>query len=881
MKRIFIIFGIILTVCGGIFAQQSQLVPFQLELNGRLISSLDPAKLVFTETDKPQISNFATLTNLEYTDNGIKSVRGMSKITTSPLTTNPKIANMFQFIKGNPPETHVLVQAYDGNDANPAVFRHSTSTPATGSFTATALHTDASGASDGRFSDANIGHVLYCNGKETQVWGGLENKPGYFSIFDGTDPGSSTAWNKDYTEQIWNNLTDSENVATLKRVTFATHDVGIGSVTAYVAARLPLQGIKFYVGTPNTRTGTTTIKYWNGSTMTAVTGLVDNTASGGIPLAQTGTVAFNSTESTAKVKIIEGIYGYFYRVMFTNATDTATISQVTVDEPFQKLVDFWDGKLRTIISGQFLDQNKFIDFTTNVFKNEFTFDNSTGFDEATYIKLAESGVNDLGTTEFIYLGFTEKMQGFRIKMIPRKSNAVANTVLTVSYWDDDEWKAVSDLNDGTKSNGISFANDGNVTWTPLLENVEFKTKIKTESPLYYYRIQFSQVISSTNLFVYYIGGIPSQKPISNYKFGLNAQGRTWLFNDQANERNKSIVSNVATLNVFNGEDSGDPFFYGDDTDIQAAVEVHSKANAGSEADILVLKNNSSHLLIGKDPKDWQVIEISNRIGCNAPLTLDSSSIGLEFSPLQSKQIAIWQGNGGIYMWDSASIIPISDSISNYFDQTRPEAIELTRANKSRGFFETHDDNHYYRWLFSSKGTSTAELDTEMVFDLRRQGWFKMDRNVNPLQAGTSIVATDTGVTYAYGANDSGDLFRLANGTSFDGRNIVSVFETGDIPLSGNVMTESKLRFLRLIMAAKGTTTNSVTVTHYVDGNKTGQDFSMSPARTGFRLAMPIVSRDLLGTFHRFRCTMTANDEDRGFEPMALGGQFLPWRQIQN
>ena len=36
---------------------------------------------------------------------------------------------------------------------------------------------------------------------------------------------------------------------------------------------------------------------------------------------------------------------------------------------------------------------------------------------------------------------------------------------------------------------------------------------------------------------------------------------------------------------------------------------------------------------------------------------------------------------------------------------------------------------------------------------------------------------------------------------------------------------SKLRFLRLIMAAKGTTTNLVTVTHYVDGNQTGQEFS--------------------------------------------------------
>ena len=488
--------------------------------------------------------------------------------------------------------------------------------------------------------------------------------------------------------------------------------------------------------------------------------------------------------------------------------------------------------------------------------------------------------NKGGTNSFLGVGFNERQAGLEIKFIPNKVNTTAS-VLSVQYFDGQNFVNVSDLVDGTKDLGKTFNQSGLVTWTPLAENVEFRTTIGRKEQLFYYKLTTTVALVAGEVMLYHINGIPAQKPISNYKFALNAQGRTWLFNDQANERNKSIVSNVATLNVFNGEDSGDPFFYGDDTDIQAAIEVHSKANAGSEADILVLKNNSSYLLIGKDPEDWQVIEISNSIGCNAPLTLDSSSIGLEFSPLQSKQIAIWQGNGGIYMWDSASIIPISDSISNYFDQTRPEAIELTRANKSRGFFETHDNNHYYRWLFSSKGTSTAELDTEMVFDLRRQGWFKMDRNVNPLQAGTSIVATDTGVTYAYGANDSGDLFRLANGTSFDGRNIVSVFETGDIPLSGNVMTEAKLRFLRLIMAAKGTTTNSVTVTHYVDGNKTGQEFSMSPARTGFRLAMPIVSRDLLGTFHRFRCTMTTNDEDRGFEPMALGGQFLPWRQIQN
>lgn len=192
MKRILIIFTIILAVCGGTYAQQSNLVPFQLPLDGRLISGLDPSKLIDTTGKTPQISNFATLTNMEYTDNGIRSVRGMTKITTSPLSSHPRINNIFQFVKSNPVETHIMVHASKADGSESVVFELATSTPNTGTVTPTILYSDSVATVTARFNNAPIGHVIYCNGVDpVQVWGGNENKPGQFIIYDGSDPATT------------------------------------------------------------------------------------------------------------------------------------------------------------------------------------------------------------------------------------------------------------------------------------------------------------------------------------------------------------------------------------------------------------------------------------------------------------------------------------------------------------------------------------------------------------------------------------------------------------------------------------------------------------------------------------------------------------------
>ena len=871
MKKILIPFFIIVLLITLGATTTQQLIPFAINLNGRLISSLDASKIISASESGGALHNFSILTNLEYTDSGIRSVRGMSTVTTNALTSHPHSENIYQFIKSIPSEEHILVQSYNDSGTESVLLRYSTSTPNTGTFTTEILHTDASGAGTGRFSSAPIGHLVYCNEVETLVWGGLENNPGQFIIYDGTDFSKSMTWQKDYTDKILNTLTDSDNIATLKRNSN-------GDVTALLVTRLPIQGIKCYVETANTRAGTATVQYWDGSTLTAVSGLNDETSSGGITLAQTGSLKFNSTANTARVRIYDNIYGYFYRLLFEDATDTTTICQITIDEPFQKLTDFWDGEEKPILSFLHEDSNGFKDFSTNVLKNEFSYDNSTKFDQATYANL----VNTLFTTsEFLYLGFDERMMGFRIKFINAKTNTAA-TVMTVSYWDGENWQAVSSLQDGTSLSGKSFTQDGFVTWLPKLENVEFKNRLNGQEEAFRYRISFSANLAMADgLYPYYISGIPVQKQISNYKFSLQSQDSLWLFNDIASAGNKVIKSAKDTINVFNGKQVLE-MFIGNDSGLVAAISIYTRTTSGASEEILVFKNDSAFIISGNgEPEEFEIIQITDRIGCNAPLTLQTSSIGLEFAPLQSKQIVIWQGNGGIYAWDNNSIFLISASIGNYFDQIKPEAINLDRQHLSRGFFRVYDDNHYYHWLFSSKATSTNHLDTELIFDLKRQGWFKVERGSKLIQNGTQVIATSTGSLYGYAMVDDGHMYRLDNGTTWGGESITSTFETADIPLSGNLMTETMLRFLRLFTIAKSTTTNNVSVTHYVDGKTTGEQFNMSPARAGYRLAIPIAGRNQYGTLHRFRASMTTNNEDRGFEPLAIGGFMREWREVTN
>ena len=113
--------------------------------------------------------NFRALTNLRYTDTHVKSILGMTKINAADLinAVYQKVRNAFHFIKSQPAESHLLMQAYNAALTAAGVFQNTAAIPNTGSCASSALWTDSTGFGLGRFSDAPDGQVIYCNGVDS------------------------------------------------------------------------------------------------------------------------------------------------------------------------------------------------------------------------------------------------------------------------------------------------------------------------------------------------------------------------------------------------------------------------------------------------------------------------------------------------------------------------------------------------------------------------------------------------------------------------------------------------------------------------------------------------------------------------------------------
>lgn len=455
---------------------------------------------------------------------------------------------------------------------------------------------------------------------------------------------------------------------------------------------------------------------------------------------------------------------------------------------------------------------------------------------------------------------------------------VAST-LTIKYWSGSAWVTVGTVTDGTISDGASLGKSGFITWNAISENTEFKREINNEDPLFYYQLTWDDTFG-TDCSCYHIAGIPVQNPVNNYKFPLLAQNRLWLFGEMSNNKNQAIKTNVNELNSFNGKGVGDPLRFGDKTEIVAATEIFERTSTSLESRILVLKEHSSHVIEGDNPENWRVINLVSNMGCNAPYTLSASTIGLEFAPLQRKQIAIWQGSSGIYMFDNSSIHPISDDISNFFDQRNDDAINLSKAHISQGFFEVQNGEHFWHWCFAS-GSSTT-INKEWVLDIKRQKWFEIDRGTNKAIQGGGIVIDVVGNIYNYAFEAGGFIQRLNNGTTFDGNNINYEMEFGDTLPTGSMSVLTSLDSLRLMVVSKTNTSNSIKAYHYGDTRTVAtldkvantNYYTLATNKTGQRVCMPFKNTNTAKHIvHRLKLTMSTNDETVGFEPLYVGGFY--------
>ena len=190
--------------------QQSGLSPFDWPLNGKLRNDID--SLMIGE------SNFRQLTNLRYVNDGLKGVLGMSKVNAAP-TSYLRIDNGFQFVKDKAPETYVFAQTTTGATSRIVKSDNTAAVPNQDTFS-----TWLSLVNNNRayFSYAPDSAMMAMDGNTNWIWGGLETRVAkFFNI----DPAGTFSY--DFTPQVTNTLTDSENKVTLKRIA--------GSIDAYTA----------------------------------------------------------------------------------------------------------------------------------------------------------------------------------------------------------------------------------------------------------------------------------------------------------------------------------------------------------------------------------------------------------------------------------------------------------------------------------------------------------------------------------------------------------------------------------------------------------------------------------------------------------------------
>jgi len=642
-----------------------------------------------------------------------------------------------------------------------------------------------------------------------------------------------------------------------------TRPYSADSKTWLVGSPRPLggttKGLKYYISKANTIAGTMTGSFWNGNSWEAHT-LVDNTDDGP-SLTQNGTVTFASTVTKAKPKYLEGYFLYWYQFII-DAGD-AEIYHVTLDAPFQGILDMWDGVFRDV-ARFYKFTTVYLDNTLNVLRDDYDSTSAITYSDLSSMAAFSDPNNALE------IGFFEKMTGLKIDVAPEYTNSTATTTMSVDYWNGEDYVSAGAITDGTSESAISLAKAGVVTWNNNSLSDETLKVVSNSPPLYYYRIKFVARAMDASVRVNYVGGISAQNSISHYKFPVFAQGRVLLCADMAEEKNKALVSSKYMPQVYNGTDSVNLYF-GEEGELTCGTELFSQFGSSLYALILMFKDTEFWIMAGQDIDQWEnnTFLLSNTIGCPAPLTLKTINLHAEPGRGINRSLAIWQGANGIYMSDGRAPIPVHGDIKEYFDPMDSRCIKASMVGDSVGFIDPVRQE--YHWLFAS-GTAATDLNKELIYDIARNKWFEIDRTygqyASTLQVGVTVHDTD-GNAYTYGFIDDGYMHRLEYGTTFGGASIEPVVQFGDIAFAG-LSTETRLEAAKLIMVSKTVTDQNVTLTHYADTSTTGTDQTMTPIKAGYRATMPIANYRFVGDpFHSFKLVTVTDDESVGMEPLAL------------
>lgn len=499
----------------------------KIALNGRLKTNVKGIAIG---------ENFKQYVNLRYGDEYPRGILGHSKINTNALD-NPKVRSIHQLRKEQPAESHVIVQALDSNGANPKLYTNDTAIPSAGNFlgsggTETILYTEDTSAGTGRFSEAPDGSVIYCNGKETLVWGGDEFRIASFIRYNPDD--NTEKW--DYTEQV--NNTDTTQVAEFTKTggdldanTVVLHHFDNSDSDSAVdptpsgAVAHNITKTNAVFSTTQKKFGTHSIYFdgtgdyatmsdhadfdFDGGIWTMDMWVYQSTSSSGIR-----TLYYQETDSDNFIQLLTSTtFGNITFVFYIKDTGTYTVqlsgSGYSPNQWYHIAIVENGDDYYLFINGSLVEYKSDSD-RAGTYTGDPTLGMTTGgtqyftgyIDELRIVNgtaiwtsafTPNNSAYPVNSCEF-YVGSILPIQG--IYFDAETANTSSCTPI-ISYWDGGDWTSVGTVTDGTNNGTGALEQDGEMTWTYTEGND--KPRIIDSQFFYWYKLSLDGIDDATTV----------------------------------------------------------------------------------------------------------------------------------------------------------------------------------------------------------------------------------------------------------------------------------------------------------------------------------------------------------------------------------------------
>ncbi|MBI5843731.1 MAG: hypothetical protein HZB23_03575 [Deltaproteobacteria bacterium] len=530
----------------------------------------------------------------------------------------------------------------------------------------------------------------------------------------------------------------------------------------------PIKGARALLSASNNETGASVaVSAWNGNTMAALD-VTDGSSGFSV---DRGAISFPSTCGMARPMNFGGLFLYAY--LFSLSAGSAEICRLTLDAPFQKLGDVWDGVNRTAIAFHVYTGSADKDYTLEVAEAS----------SALYPIAAD--LSALATSGYVTVIFEERMAGLVFSMIAGSTNA-STARPTVSFLGPAGWVGLGAPRDGTmlgaSMNWVSLGQSGVMAWNPPNETEESPASLFGVNG-YAYRIAFSAALSA-DVKIDSCFGIPAGKAPRACDFPSAYGGRLLLCGySEGGEGGRVDYSAPSAPEVNNGELSSDggkqALYFGGNEPLVAGIEMFNRFGNDVHSFWLGLKKTETFILTGSNPDDFAVRLVSGSIGCVSAKALCAAEMGFEVNQGLGRNVAFWLSASGPVVFDGAVLTPLG-GLERFFDEDSSDFVNPDDLDCAVMFY---DSAHGELNLLLPLNDST-EPDFWAVFDLKKRAWFAKNPGEGNFPVCAVPVSSRGGVRFVYGGRRYGHVLRLEHGPTWDGTAITCELETGDLLLAG-------------------------------------------------------------------------------------------------